>query len=124
MRTYSAYVSELDLIKSKENPSTYDKLVIEESGGNKNLIWYYRKLPTIDELPKILNKAHTMIKSHLNSRSASDYIQDTLYWYWSNVYLDCEEFINKYINSRIHKTHKKKKLLSISELKDSMRDIK
>ena len=63
LRTYSAYDSELDLIKFKENPTTFDKFVIEESGGNKNLIGYYRKLPTIDELPKILNEAHTMIKA-------------------------------------------------------------
>ena len=54
LRTYSAYDSELDLIKSKENPSTFDKFIIEESGGNKNLIGYYHKLP------KILNEAHTI----------------------------------------------------------------
>ena len=114
MRTYSAYDSELNLIKSKENLTTFDKFVIEESGGNKNLIGYYRKPPTIDELPKILNEAHTMIKSHLNSRSTADYIQDTLNWYWPNIYLDCEEFVNKCINCRMHKTHKKKELSSIS----------
>ena len=111
LRTYSAYGSELDLIKSKENPTTFDKFVIEESGDNKNLIGYYRKLPTIDELPKILNEAHTMIKSHLNSRSTADYIQDTLNWYWPNIYLDCEEFVNKCINCRMHKTHKKKRVV-------------
>ena len=36
LRTYSAYGSELDLIKSKENPTTFDKFAIEESGDNKN----------------------------------------------------------------------------------------
>ena len=64
LRTNSAYDSELDLIKTKENSTTFDKFVIEESGSNKNLIGYYRKLPTIDELPKILNEAHIIIKSH------------------------------------------------------------
>ena len=81
LRTYSTYGSELDLIKSKENPTKFDKFVIEESGDNRNLIGYYRKLPTIDELPKILNEAHTMIKSLLNSRITADYNQDTLNWY-------------------------------------------
>ena len=46
LRTYSAYDSELDLIKSKENPTTFDKFVIEESGGTKNIIGCNRKLPT------------------------------------------------------------------------------
>ena len=78
LRTYSSYDSELDLIKSKENPTTFDKFVIEGSGGNKNLIGYYRKLPTIDELPKILNEVHTMINRHLNFKSTKNYIQDTL----------------------------------------------
>ena len=111
LRTYSAYGSELDLIKSKENPTTFDKFVIEESGDNKNLIGYYRKLPTIEKLSKTLNEAHTMIKSLLNSRSTSDYIQDILNWYWPNIYLDCEEFVNKCINCRMHKTHKKKRVV-------------
>ena len=44
MITYSAYGSELDLIKSKENPNTFDKFIIEESGGNKNMIGYSIKL--------------------------------------------------------------------------------
>ena len=56
LRTYSTYESELDLIKSKENPTTFDKFVIEESGGIKNKIGYYRKLPTIDKLQKSLMK--------------------------------------------------------------------
>ena len=42
LRTYSAYDSELDSINSKENPTAFDKFVIEESGANKNLIGYYR----------------------------------------------------------------------------------
>ena len=46
--------------------------------ANKNLIGYYHKVTTIDELSKILNEAHTVIKSHLNYWSTADYIQDTL----------------------------------------------
>ena len=34
-RTYSVDDSELDAIKSKENPTTFDKFVIEESGCHK-----------------------------------------------------------------------------------------
>ena len=56
LRTYSAYDSELDLIKIKENHNTFDKFVIEESGGNKNLIWYYHKFSTIKEHSKSLVK--------------------------------------------------------------------
>ena len=48
LRTYFAYDSELYLIKNKENPTTFNKFIIEESGSNKNLIGYYRKLPAID----------------------------------------------------------------------------
>ena len=78
MRTYSSDDSELELFKPKENPTSFDKFVIEESESNKSLIVYYRKSSTIDELPKILNESHTMIKSNLNSWSTADYIQDIL----------------------------------------------
>ena len=48
LRTYSVGDSELDANKSKENQTITDKFVIEESGGNKNLIGYYWKVLTID----------------------------------------------------------------------------
>ena len=35
LRTYSVDDSELDAIKSKENPTTFDKFVIEELRGHK-----------------------------------------------------------------------------------------
>ena len=117
LKTYSAYDSELDLIKTKENHNTLDKFVIEESGDDKNLIGYYRKLPTIKEHSKILNEAHTMIKSQVNYRSTADYIQDTLNWYWSNIFLDCYEFVNKCINWRMHKTHMKKRVVKYNRTK-------
>ena len=88
----------MDLIKYIEHPTTFDKFVIEESGGNKNLIRYYHKLP------KILNETHTIIKRHLNFKYTADYTQDTLNWYWPNIYLDCEEFVNKCINWNMYKT--------------------
>ena len=65
-RTYSVDDSKFDAIKSKENLTTFDKFVIKELGYHKNKNWYYGKVPIIDELPKDLNEAHTVIKSHLN----------------------------------------------------------
>ena len=58
LRTYTAEDSELDVIKANENTTVYDKFIIQESRGNKSLIGYYRILPTIDEIPKMLNEAH------------------------------------------------------------------
>ena len=83
----------MDAIKSKENSTTLDKFAIDELGGYINLIRYYHKVPTINELPKSLMK-HTVINSHLNYRSTSDYIQDTLNWYLTNIYSDYEDFVN------------------------------
>ena len=79
LRTYTAEDSELDVIKANENTTVYDKFIIQESRGNKSLIGYYRILPTIDEIPKMLNEAHAWIKSHLNYRNTADYIQKTLH---------------------------------------------
>ena len=55
----------------------------------------------------ILNEAHTDLKGHLNGRSTVDYIQAILHWYWPNIYLDCEEYVNKCLKCRMHKIHKK-----------------
>ena len=66
LRTYSVDGSKFDAIKSKANLTTFDKFVIEELGCHINLIGSYLKVLIIDELPKDLNEAHTVIKSHLN----------------------------------------------------------
>ena len=52
----------MDAIKSKENPTTFDKFAIEASGDHKKQKGYYRKTPTIEELPKILNETHSYKK--------------------------------------------------------------
>ena len=96
----------MDAIKLKENQETFDKFVIEESEGHKNIIGYDHKVSAIDELTKILNEAHTIIKSYLNYWSTTDCIQDTISWYRSNIYSDCENFVNKLLKYRMHKTHK------------------
>ena len=117
LRTYTAEDSELDVIKANENTTVYDKFIIQESRGNKSLIGYYRILPTIDEIPKMLNEAHAWIKSHLNYRNTADYIQNTLHWYWPNIFSDCEDFVNKCIKCRMHKTHKKKRIVKFIRTK-------
>ena len=117
LRTYTAEDSELDVIKANENTTVYDKFIIQESRGNKSLIGYYRILPTIDEIPKMLNEPHARIKSHLNYRNTADYIQNTLHWYWPNIFSDCEDFVNKCIKCRMHKTHKKKRIVKFIRTK-------
>ena len=112
LRTYCAYDSELDLIKSKENPTTFDKFVIEESGGNKNLIRYYHKIPTIDELPKNPEwSTYNDTKFTYIIEVLFIIIKDTYNCYWPNIYLDCEEFVNKCINYMMYKIHKKKRVV-------------
>ena len=93
----------MNVIKAIQNPTRYEKFIIDESNNCKHLIGYYSKLPKIDEVSNILNKANTALKGHLNGRSTADYIQTILHWYWPNIYLDCEEYINKCLKCRMHK---------------------
>ena len=51
--------------------------------------------PKIVEVANILNEAHTVLKGHLNGRNTADYIQTIFHCYWQNIYLDCEEYVNK-----------------------------
>ena len=86
----------MNAIKAIQNPKIYnDKFIIEEFNNGKHLIRYYCKLPKIYEVANIFNEAHTVIKGHLNGRSTADDIQTILHWYWLNIYLDCEEYVNK-----------------------------
>ena len=98
----------MNVIKENQNPTRYDKFINEESNNGKYLMGYYCKLPKIDKIPKILNKAHTVLKGNLNGRSTADYIQTILHCYEPNVYLDCEQYLNKCLKCRKHKIHKKK----------------
>ena len=95
LKTYTVDDLELNFIKSIQNNTRYDKFIIEESNNGKHLIGYYCKFPKIDEVANILNEAHTVLKCHLNGRSTADYIKTILHWYWPNIYLDCEEYVNK-----------------------------
>ena len=76
----------MNVIKTIQNSTRYDKIIIEESNNGKHLIGYYCKLPKIDEVAKNFNEAHTVLKGHLNSRSTADYIQTILHWYWPNIF--------------------------------------
>ena len=111
LKTYTVDDLELNVIKAIQNTTRYDKFIIEESNNGKHLIGYYSKLPKIDEVSNILNEAHTILKGHLNGRSTADYIQTILHWYWPNIYLDCEEYVNKCLKCRMHKIQKKKRVV-------------
>ena len=102
LKTYTIDDLELNVI---QNLTRYDKFIIKEFYNGKHLIWYYCKLPKIDEIANIWNEAHTVLKGYLNGRSTANYIQTILHWYWPNIYLDCEEYLNKYLKCRMHKIH-------------------
>ena len=64
-----------------------------------------------------LMKAYTVLKGHLNGRSTADYIQTILHWYWPNIYLDCEQYVNKCLKFRMHKIHKNKRVIKLIRTK-------
>ena len=97
----------MNVIKAIQNRKRYDKFIVEESNNGKHLRRYYCKLPKIDEVANILNKVHTVLKGHLNGWSTVDYIQTIFHCHRQNIYLDCEEYVNKCLNCRVHKIHKK-----------------
>ena len=43
------------------------------------LFGYDKMLPKTEDIPNIMEKAHQVIKRHLNYRATADYIQDILY---------------------------------------------
>ena len=114
----------MNVIKANQNPTRYDKFIIEKSNNDKQLTGYYSKLPKIDGVTNIFNEAYTVLKGHLNGRSTADYIQTILHWYWPNIYLDCEQYVNKCLKFRMHKIHKNKRVIKLIRTKNYMRDIK
>ena len=52
----------MDANKTKENQTISDKLTNEESGDHTNIIGYFRKVLTKDELPKKTLIKHTEYK--------------------------------------------------------------
>ena len=51
-----------------------------------------------EEIPKNLEEAHHIIKTHLNYRATADYILETLYCNWLNIYWDWQEYVSKCLN--------------------------
>ena len=88
LRTYNTLDdSEVDWIRKKKDVNRFDKFVVYESkSGGKHVIGYYKKLPTTEEIPIIINKAHRYIKKHLGYKETSEYIQNTMYWYRPNIF--------------------------------------
>ena len=72
-----------------------------------HLIGYYKMLPKTEDIPNIMERAHQVIKKHLNYRATADYIQDTLNWYWPNIYLDWQEYVSMCIKCRMYFIPKK-----------------
>ena len=72
-----------------------------------HLIEYYRILLKTKDIPNIMERAHQAIKKHLNYRGTADYIQGILYWYWTNIYLDGQEYLSMCIKCRMHSIPKK-----------------
>ena len=66
LRTYNTLDdSEVDWIRKKKDVNRFDKFVVYESkSGGKHVISYYRKLPTTEEIPIIIEKAHRYIKQN------------------------------------------------------------
>ena len=95
LKTYTVDDLKLNVIKAIQNRARSDKFIIEESNNGKHLIGYYFKLPKINEVANILNVAHLLLNGHLNGKSTADYIQTILHFYWPNIYLDCEVYLNK-----------------------------
>ena len=92
LKTYTVDDLELNAIKVIQNPTWYDKFIIEESNNGKHVKGYYWKLLKFDEIANIISEAHLVLKGHLNDRSTADYIQTILHMYWPNIYLDCEQY--------------------------------
>ena len=97
LRTYNTLDdSEVDWIRKKKVVNRFDKFVVYESkSGGKHVIGYYRKLPTTEEIPIIIEKAHWYIKKHLGYKETAEYIQNTIYWYWPNIYLKCKQYVDQ-----------------------------
>ena len=49
-------ILELNVIKANQNPTRYDKFIIEKSNNDKQLTGYYSKLPKIDGVTNIFNE--------------------------------------------------------------------
>ena len=64
---------------------------------NKNeksfLIGFYKKVPRLNEIQLIINKAHIMVKSHVPWRATTDMIFKTMNYYWSKMNRECEAMI-------------------------------
>ena len=89
LRTYNIFGdSEIDWIIKKKDMKSFDKFVIYESkSGGKHAISYYRKLSTTEEIPIIIDKIHKYIKKHLGYKENTEYIQNTMHYYWINIYI-------------------------------------
>ena len=59
-----------------------------------HLIGYYRMLSKTEDIPNIMEWAHQLIKKTFKLWATANYIQDTLYWYWSNIYLYWQEYLS------------------------------
>ena len=113
MRNYYTNDSELKRVKENKYNSKYDKFVIYDSNSRgMHLIGYYRMLQKTEDIPNIMERSHQVIKKHLNYRVTTEYIQDTLNWYWSNIYLDWQEYVSMCIKCRMHFIPKNKRIVS------------
>ena len=99
LRTYNTLDdSEVDWIRKKKDVNRFDKFVVyEPKSGDKHAIDYYRKLPITEEIPVIIDKAHRYIKKYLGYKETAEYIQNTIYWYWPNIYFECKQYVNQWI---------------------------
>ena len=69
------------------------------------------------EILKILEEVHHVIKTYLNYSASTNYIQNSLYWYWLNIYWNWSEYVSESIKWRMHTTHKKKWIVSYTRTK-------
>ena len=68
-----------------------------------HLIEYNNKmLPKTEDIPNIMEKTHQVIKLHLYYRATAEYIQDILFWYRPNIYLDWQVYVFMFIKCRMH----------------------
>ena len=65
LRTYNVLNDlEVDWIRKKKDVKIFDKLVVYESkSGGKHAIGYYRKLPTTEKIPIIIEKLIGKLKT-------------------------------------------------------------
>ena len=69
------------------------------------------------EILKILEEVHHVIKTYLNYSASINYIQNSLYWHWLNIYWNWSEYVSESIKWRMHTTHKKKWIVSYTRTK-------